>query len=76
MNATSRDAPVKRERAASSGVVIVAALVGIYMLSQFFRNALGVIGPDLAKAFDLDAARFGFLFFIFFLSFALDVSFH
>ncbi len=71
MNATSRDAPVKRERAASSGVVIVAALVGIYMLSQFFRNALGVIGPDLAKAFDLDAARLGFLSSIFFLSFAL-----
>lgn len=71
MNATSRDAPVKRERAASSGVVIVAALVGIYMLSQFFRNALGVISPDLAKAFDLDAARLGFLSSIFFLSFAL-----
>ena len=71
MNATSRDAPVKRERAASSGVVIVTSLVGIYMLSQFFRNALGVIGPDLAKAFDLDAARLGFLSSIFFLSFAL-----
>ena len=71
MDAISGDAPVKRERAASSGVVIVAALVGIYMLSQFFRNALGVIGPDLAKAFDLDAARLGFLSSIFFLSFAL-----
>ena len=71
MTATSGDAPAKRERAASSGVVIVAALVGIYMLSQFFRNALGVIGPDLAKAFDLDAARLGLLSSIFFLSFAL-----
>lgn len=57
--------------AVSGGAIIVAALVGIYMLSQFFRNALGVIGPDLAKAFDLDAARLGFLSSIFFLSFAL-----
>ena len=71
MTATSGDAPLKRERAASSGIVVVAALVGIYMLSQFFRNALGVLGPDLSKAFDLDAARLGFLSSIFFLSFAL-----
>ncbi len=63
-------APLKRERMASGGALIVAALVGIYMLSQFFRNALGVIGPDLAKAFDLDAAKLGFLSSIFFLSFA------
>ena len=52
-------APAKRDRAVSGGAVVVAALVGIYMLSQFFRNALGVIGPDLARAFDLDAARLG-----------------
>jgi len=64
-------APAKRDRAVSGGAVVVAALVGIYMLSQFFRNALGVIGPDLARAFDLDAARLGFLSSIFFLSFAL-----
>ncbi|MCB1543347.1 MAG: MFS transporter [Rhodoblastus sp.] len=71
MTSTSGEAaPLKRDRAAS-GALIVAALVGIYMLSQFFRNALGVIGPDLAKAFDLDAARLGFLSSIFFLSFAL-----
>ncbi|MCO5088090.1 MAG: MFS transporter [Methylobacteriaceae bacterium] len=72
MSSTSGEAaPRKLERAASGGAVIVAALVGIYMLSQFFRNALGVIGPDLARAFDLDAARLGFLSSIFFLSFAL-----
>ncbi|MFT4095764.1 MAG: MFS transporter [Rhodoblastus sp.] len=56
---------------ASGGALVVAALVGIYMLSQFFRNALGVLGPDLARAFDLDAARLGFLSSIFFLSFAI-----
>ena len=72
MSSTSGEAaPLKRESAASSGAVIVAALVGIYMLSQFFRNALGVIGPDLARAFDLDAARLGFLSSVFFLSFAI-----
>jgi predicted MFS family arabinose efflux permease len=59
------------KQAARGGAVIVAALVGIYMLSQFFRNALGVIGPDLARDFDLDAASLGLLSSIFFLSFAL-----
>ncbi len=72
MSSTSGEAaPLRRERAASSGAVLVAALVGIYMLSQFFRNALGVIGPDLSKTFDLDAAKLGLLSSIFFLSFAL-----
>ena len=64
----AQDKTEGRERA---GVVIVAALVGIYVLSQFFRNALGVIGPDLAREFDLDAAALGFLSSVFFLSFAL-----
>lgn len=72
MTSTSGEAaPRGRDRAATSGAAIVAALVGIYMLSQFFRNALGVLGPDLSKTFDLDAARLGFLSSIFFLSFAL-----
>lgn len=59
-----------RERGAN-GAVIVAALVGIYILSQFFRNALAVISPDLSREFDLDAAQLGLLSSIFFLAFAL-----
>jgi predicted MFS family arabinose efflux permease len=54
-----------------NAAAIVAALVGIYVLSQFFRNALAVIGPDISREFDLDAAKLGFLSSIFFLAFAL-----
>ncbi len=50
--------------------IVIAALVGIYMLSQFFRNSIAVIAPDLAREFDLDAAALGFLSSVFFLSFS------
>lgn len=50
--------------------IVIAALVGIYMLSQFFRNSIAVIAPDLARAFDLDAAALGFLSSVFFLAFS------
>ena len=49
-----------------NAAAIVASLVGIYVLSQFFRNALAVIGPDISREFDLDAAKLGFLSSIFF----------
>ena len=68
--AAPKSSALPSERGAN-GAVIVAALVGIYVLSQFFRNALAVIGPDLAREFDLDAARLGLLSSIFFLAFAL-----
>lgn len=55
----------------SVGVALmVAALIGIYMVSQFFRNSIGVIGPDLAREFDLKATDLSALSSIFFLSFA------
>ena len=50
---------------------MVAALIGIYMVSQFFRNSVGVIGPDLAREFDLKATDLSWLSSIFFLSFAV-----
>lgn len=49
---------------------MVAALIGLYMVSQFYRNSVGVIGPDLAREFDLKATDLSFLSSIFFLSFA------
>lgn len=57
-------------KTAGSAVVVVATLVGVYSISQFFRNAVGVIGPDLAREFDLDARGLSLLASIFFLSFA------
>ncbi|MFN3891573.1 MAG: MFS transporter [Beijerinckiaceae bacterium] len=55
----------------SDAVLLVGVLATIYMISQFFRNSIGVIGPDLAREFDLDARALSLLASIFFLSFAL-----
>jgi predicted MFS family arabinose efflux permease len=54
----------------TAGAVLVGVLASIYMISQFFRNSIGVIGPDLAREFDLDAGALSLLASIFFLSFA------
>lgn len=51
-------------------MALVAMLVAIYMISQFFRNSINVIGPDLAREFDLDARSLSLVASIFFLSFA------
>ncbi len=56
---------------ASQAVLLVGVLATIYMISQFFRNSIGVIGPDLAREFALDARDLSVLASIFFLSFAL-----
>ena len=42
-------------------VVLVGVLTLAYMISQFFRNSIGVIGPDLAREFDLDARALSLL---------------
>jgi MFS family permease len=55
---------------AGSAFMLVASLVGIYIISQFFRSSTGVIGPDLAREFGLDASRLSLLSSLFFLSFA------
>lgn len=52
-------------------LLLVAMLVSIYMISQFFRNSINVIGPDLSREFDLDARSLSLVASIFFLSFAL-----
>lgn len=61
----------KAAGAASQTIVLVAVLIGVYVLSQFFRNSIGVIAPDLAREFRLDAAQLSALASFFFLSFAL-----
>lgn len=68
----ARDPQVRTPRAGwSEAVLLVGVLATIYMISQFFRNSIGVIGPDLAREFDLDAQALSVLASIFFLSFAL-----
>jgi MFS family permease len=54
----------------SATITLVATLGGIYVVSQFFRNSVGVIAPDLARELDMSAAEIGILSSTFFFSFA------
>ena len=51
-------------------VLLVAAMCSIHIVSQFLRNSIGVIAPDLAQDMGLGAAGIGFLASAFFLGFA------
>src|SRR5262245_33369891 len=59
-------------RAVSPGVAVplVATLISIYIVSQFVRNSIGVIAPNLAAALALSPAEIGLLSSAFFLVFA------
>ena len=50
---------------------MIGLLVALYMVSQFVRNSIGVLGPDLAVEYDLEAGALSLLSSIFFLAFAL-----
>ncbi|MEX0591149.1 MAG: MFS transporter [Xanthobacteraceae bacterium] len=50
--------------------LLVAAMCVIHIVSQFLRNSIGVIAPDLARDMGLGAAGIGFLASAFFLGFA------
>src|SRR2546423_14889055 len=60
--------------AGSSGsrgiVALVGALAAIYLVSQFLRNSVGVIAPDLAAEIGLSAGEIGLLSSAFFFAFA------
>ncbi len=51
-------------------IILVATLGAIYIVSQFFRNSIGVIAPDLARELSMSAAEIGLLSSTFFFSFA------
>ncbi len=51
--------------------LLVGLLIAMYMTSQFFRNSVNVIGPDLAREYDLDARSLSLVASTFFLAFAL-----
>ncbi len=51
-------------------VFLVVSLCVIYMISQFLRNSVGVIAPDLTRDLALSPENLGLLSGIFFLSFA------
>src|SRR2546423_6197854 len=51
-------------------VPLVGALAAIYLVSQFLRNSVGVIAPDLAAEMGLSAGEIGLLSSAFFFAFA------
>lgn len=50
--------------------LLVATLGGIYAISQFLRNSIGVIAPNLADELHMSAAEIGLLSSLFFFAFA------
>ncbi len=65
-----KDVPANNASFLKGSLLLVAMLVAIYMTSQFFRNSVNVIGPDLAREYDLDARSLSLVASIFFLAFA------
>ena len=57
-------------RAPRGAVLLVGTLAAIYLVSQFLRNSVGVIAPDLAREIGLNAAEIGLLSSAFFFAFA------
>lgn len=56
--------------AVGTAVALIAALMGTHVMSQFLRNSIGVIAPNLAQDIGLGGAGIGLLSSAFFLSFA------
>jgi MFS family permease len=51
-------------------ITLVATLLSIYIVSQFLRNSIGVIAPNLAEELGLSPAELGLLSSAYFLAFA------
>jgi MFS family permease len=59
-----------RDLLSIGAAIVVATLIAFYMISQFMRNSVGVIAPNLASELDLSAADIGLLSSAFFFAFA------
>ncbi|WP_134496087.1 MFS transporter [Microvirga pakistanensis] len=66
MDSAAKASPTRSETA----VILIAALVAIYAVSQFLRNSIGVIANDLARELSLSATQTGLLSSAFFFTFA------
>jgi MFS family permease len=60
----------RRAASAADVVVLFATLVAAYLLSQFFRNSIAVIAPDIAAEMNIPAHDIGMLSSAFFFAFA------
>jgi MFS family permease len=59
-----------RSAIASTAPTLVATLASIYIVSQFLRNSVGVIAPNIAADIGLSPAEIGLLSSVFFFAFA------
>jgi MFS family permease len=55
---------------AGAAITLVATLISVYIVSQFLRNSIGVIAPNLARELALSPGEIGLLSSVFFLVFA------
>jgi MFS family permease len=55
---------------AAAAIALFATLVAAYLVSQFLRNSIGVIAPDIAAEMRIPAAEIGVLSSAFFFAFA------
>ena len=53
-----------------AALALVGTLIAVYAVSQFLRNSIGVIAPNLAAELGLSAAEIGLLSSVFFFAFA------
>lgn len=60
----------KVSASAGAMALVVGTLASIYMISQFLRNSVGVIAPNLAAEVGLSASEIGLLASSFFITFA------
>ena len=67
---TSEAPSAQARRISAAGAAIVATLCIVYVISQFLRNSVGVIAPNLAAEVQLSAGQIGLLSSAFFFSFA------
>src|ERR1041384_5650235 len=62
---------MRKVAGSSRGIMLlVGTLAAIYLVSQFLRNSVGVIAPDLAAEIGLSAGEIGLLSSAFFFAFA------
>ena len=59
-----------RQAAPAAAIALFATLVAAYVLSQFLRNSIGVIAPDIAAEMHIAASEIGVLSSAFFFAFA------
>jgi MFS family permease len=65
--------PLRGSQPTNSGAAVIAlvgTLIAIYIVSQFLRNSIGVIAPNLASELGMSPAEIGLMSSVFFFAFA------